>query len=119
LRESAGLEDLCSVTFPWTTDRADDVLLGSVGSTSLRKSTSRQYPCASLIMQWDIFRYQKMQKVASGVVQRMDSYNLHDIGFFDKNEPESLFYSLWFVVSFSSYGRFFPVFRGRGSQFHT
>jgi hypothetical protein len=39
LRESAGFEDLCSVTFPWTSYRAHDVLLPSVGSTSLSKST--------------------------------------------------------------------------------
>jgi hypothetical protein len=39
LRESAGFEELCSVTFPWTSCRADDVLLGSVGSTRLSKST--------------------------------------------------------------------------------
>jgi hypothetical protein len=29
LRESAGFEELCSVTFPWTSYRADDVLLAS------------------------------------------------------------------------------------------
>jgi hypothetical protein len=39
LRESAGVEELCSVTFPCTSYRADDVLLASVGSTSLSKST--------------------------------------------------------------------------------
>jgi hypothetical protein len=39
LRESAGFEELCSLTFPWTSYRADDVLLTSVGSTSLSKST--------------------------------------------------------------------------------
>jgi hypothetical protein len=39
LRESAGLEKLCSVTFFWTSCRPDDVLLDSVGSTSLSKST--------------------------------------------------------------------------------
>jgi hypothetical protein len=39
LRESAGFEELCSVTFPWTRYRADDLLLHSVGSTSLSKST--------------------------------------------------------------------------------
>jgi hypothetical protein len=38
LREAAGCEGLCSVTFPWTSYRADDVLLASVGSTSLSKS---------------------------------------------------------------------------------
>jgi hypothetical protein len=32
-------------------------------------------------------------KVASGVVLHIDSYDLHGIGFFDKNELESLFYS--------------------------
>jgi hypothetical protein len=42
-------------------------------------------------MDRDIFRGQKMQKVASGVVLHLDSYDLHDIGFFDKNELESLF----------------------------
>jgi hypothetical protein len=30
LRESAGFEELCSVTFPWTSYRSDDVLLSSV-----------------------------------------------------------------------------------------
>jgi hypothetical protein len=39
LRESAGFEELGSVTFTWTSCRTDDVLLGSVGSTSLSKST--------------------------------------------------------------------------------
>jgi hypothetical protein len=39
LRESAGSEELCSVTFPWTSYRANDVLLCSLGSTSLSKST--------------------------------------------------------------------------------
>jgi hypothetical protein len=39
LRESAGFEELRSMTFPWTNYRADDVLLASVGSTSLSKST--------------------------------------------------------------------------------
>jgi hypothetical protein len=39
LRESAVFEELCSVTLPWTGYRADDVLLASVGSTSLSKST--------------------------------------------------------------------------------
>jgi hypothetical protein len=39
LRESAGVEELCSVTFSWTSYRADDVLLGSVRSTSQSKST--------------------------------------------------------------------------------
>jgi hypothetical protein len=44
-------------------------------------------------MDRDIFRCQKMPKVASGVILRMDSYDLHGIGFFDENELESLFYS--------------------------
>jgi hypothetical protein len=58
-------------------------------------------------------------KVASAVVLRMDSYDLHNIGFFDENELESLFYSELLVVSFSSYGRFFPVFRDAVfTQFH-
>jgi hypothetical protein len=39
LRESAGVEELCLVTFPCTSYRADDILLASVGSTSLSKST--------------------------------------------------------------------------------
>jgi hypothetical protein len=39
LRESAGFEELCSLTFPWTSYQANDVLLGSVGSTILSKST--------------------------------------------------------------------------------
>jgi hypothetical protein len=39
LRGSAGFDELCSVTFPWTRYRADDVLLGSLGSASLSKST--------------------------------------------------------------------------------
>jgi hypothetical protein len=34
-----GFDELSSVTFPWISYRADDVLLGSVGSTSLSKST--------------------------------------------------------------------------------
>jgi hypothetical protein len=38
LRESAGFDELCSMTFPWTNYRADDVLLASVGSTRLSKS---------------------------------------------------------------------------------
>jgi hypothetical protein len=38
LRESAGFEELSPVTFPWTSYWADDVVLGSVGSTSLSKS---------------------------------------------------------------------------------
>jgi hypothetical protein len=38
LMESAGCDELCPVTFPWTSYRADDVLLTSVGSTRLRKS---------------------------------------------------------------------------------
>jgi hypothetical protein len=39
LRESEGFDELCSVTCPWTNYRAGDVLLASVGSTSLSKST--------------------------------------------------------------------------------
>jgi hypothetical protein len=39
LRESAGREELCSMTFPWTSYRANDVLFTSFGSTSLSKST--------------------------------------------------------------------------------
>jgi hypothetical protein len=39
LRESASFDEPCSVTFPWTSYRADDVLLASVGSRSLSKST--------------------------------------------------------------------------------
>jgi hypothetical protein len=39
VRESAGFEEVRSVTFLWTSYRADDVLLASVGSTSLSKST--------------------------------------------------------------------------------
>jgi hypothetical protein len=39
LRGSAGFEELFSVTFRWTSYRADEVLLVSVGSTSLSKST--------------------------------------------------------------------------------
>jgi hypothetical protein len=62
LKESAGFEELCSVTFPWTSYRADDVLLPSVGSTGLSKSTYRQYLRVSFIMDRDIFRCQKMQK---------------------------------------------------------
>jgi hypothetical protein len=42
LRESAGFQELCSVMFAWTSSRADDVLLASVGSTNLGKSTLRQ-----------------------------------------------------------------------------
>jgi hypothetical protein len=38
-RESAGCEELCSTTFPWTGYRVDRVFLGSVASTSLNKST--------------------------------------------------------------------------------
>jgi hypothetical protein len=41
LRESAGFEELCSVTLPRTIDRAGDVFLASRGSTSLSKSTRR------------------------------------------------------------------------------
>jgi hypothetical protein len=93
LRESAGFEELCSVTFPWTSYRADDVLLASVGSISPSKSTLREYICVSLIMDWDIFRCQKMRKVASGVVLRMHSWDLHATRFFDENELESLFSS--------------------------
>jgi hypothetical protein len=37
--ESAGFEELCSVAFLRTSYRDDDVLLASVGSTSLTKST--------------------------------------------------------------------------------
>jgi hypothetical protein len=39
LRESAGFQELCFVTFRWTRSRADHVLLTSIGSTSLSKST--------------------------------------------------------------------------------
>jgi hypothetical protein len=39
LRESARFEELCSMTFIWTSSRADDVLLASVESISLSKST--------------------------------------------------------------------------------
>jgi hypothetical protein len=39
LRENAGFEELSSVTFPWISYRDDDVLLASVGSTGLSKST--------------------------------------------------------------------------------
>jgi hypothetical protein len=39
LMESAGFAELCSMTFSWTSYRADDILLASVGSTSLSKST--------------------------------------------------------------------------------
>jgi hypothetical protein len=48
-------------------------------------------------------------KVASGVVLHINSYDFHGIGFFYKSELDSLFYSRSFVVSFSSYGRFFPM----------
>jgi hypothetical protein len=85
---------------------ADDVVLGSIGSTSLSKPIWNQYLCVSLIMDRDIFHCQKMQKVMSGVVLHMDSYDLHPIRFFDKNELESRFYSWSFVVSFSSNGLF-------------
>jgi hypothetical protein len=44
-------------------------------------------------MDRDVFHGQKMQKVASGVVMHIDSYDFHGIGFFAKNELESLFYS--------------------------
>jgi hypothetical protein len=94
--------------FPWTSCRTDDVLISSVGSTSLSTSIWRQHLYASLVMDRDIFRCQKMQKVASGVVLHIDSYNLHGIGFGDEHELESLFYSWSFVVSFASYGRLFP-----------
>jgi hypothetical protein len=57
-----------------------------------------------------------MHGVGSGVVLRLDSSALHDIGFFDENELESLFYSLVLVVSFSSYGRFFSHFQRSGSR---
>jgi hypothetical protein len=46
-------------------------------------------------------------KVASRVILRMDSYDLHGIGFFHENELKPLSYSSSLVVSFSSYGRFF------------
>jgi hypothetical protein len=59
-------------------------------------------------MDRDIVRCQKMQKVASGVVLRMDSYDWHDLGFFVENELEFLFYSLSLVVSSWSYGRVLP-----------
>jgi hypothetical protein len=39
LRESAGFDELCSMTFPRTSYRADDVLLASIGSTSLSEPT--------------------------------------------------------------------------------
>jgi hypothetical protein len=39
LRESADFEELCSVSFSWTSYRADDVMLSSIGSRSLSKST--------------------------------------------------------------------------------
>jgi hypothetical protein len=55
------------LTFPWTSYRDDDVLLGSVGSTGLSKSTWRSYLYVPLIMDRDIFRCQKMQ---SGVWRR-------------------------------------------------
>jgi hypothetical protein len=118
MTESAGLRELCSVTFPWISYQADDVLLTSVGSTSLSKSTSRQPISVSLIKDRDLLRCSKIEKVASGVTLRMDSYDLHATRFFDKNKLNSLFYSLLLVVSFSSYGRFFPVSGGRGRQLH-
>jgi hypothetical protein len=39
LRERTGFQELRSMTFPWTSYQADDVLLASVGSTSMSKST--------------------------------------------------------------------------------
>jgi hypothetical protein len=105
------------VTFPWTSYWADDVVLGSVGSTSLSKSIWNQYLWVSLVMDRDICRCQKMQKVVSGVVLRMDSYDLHSTRFFDKNELDLLFYSWSLVVSFSSNGLFFPGFRGGARNF--
>jgi hypothetical protein len=68
-------------------------------------------------MDRDIFRCQEMQKVASGVGLHIDSYDLRATGFFDKNEFESVFYSLLLVVSFSSYGRFFPFSGVAGRNF--
>jgi hypothetical protein len=38
LRESAGFQELSSVGFPWSSNRPDDALLGSVGSA--RKMTN-------------------------------------------------------------------------------
>jgi hypothetical protein len=76
LRESAGFEELCPVTFPWTNDGADDVLLALVGSIILNKSTRRQCLCVSLIMDEDIFGCQKMQKVA---VRRSSGKEKHDV----------------------------------------
>jgi hypothetical protein len=81
------------LAFPWTSYRAHDVLLASVGSTGLTKSTCRQYLCVSLIMYLDIFRCQNVNNLPSGVFLHIDSYDLHAIRFFDENEVESLFYS--------------------------
>jgi hypothetical protein len=67
-------------------------------------------------MDRDIFYCQKMQKVASGFVLHIDSYDLHATRFFDTNELESPFHFLLLVVSFSSYVRFFPVYKGRQSR---
>jgi hypothetical protein len=39
LKESANFEELCWLTFPWIRYRAHDVLLASIGSTSLSTST--------------------------------------------------------------------------------
>jgi hypothetical protein len=77
LRESAGFDELCFVDF-------------SLDQLSGRR---RIAVCVSLIMDRDIFRCQNMQKVASGIVMRMDSYDLHVRRFFDENELEFLFYS--------------------------
>jgi hypothetical protein len=54
-------------------------------------------------------RLSENEKVASGVVLHVDSYDLHATRFFDKNELESLFYSWSFVVSFSIFGRVFSM----------
>jgi hypothetical protein len=81
------------LTFPWTSYQANDVLPGSVRSTSLSKSTLRQGRCVSLLMGRDIFGCQKKKKVGSGVFLRIDSYNLHDNRFFVGNEL-SLCFSL-------------------------
>jgi hypothetical protein len=65
-------------------------------------------------MDRDIFRCQKMKKVASGVVLYIDSCDLHDNRFFVENELESLFFSRSLVVSFSTHRYFFPVVRFGG-----
>jgi hypothetical protein len=44
-------------------------------------------------MDQDIFRCQKMKKVASGVVVHIGSCDLHGDRFFLQNELESLLYS--------------------------